>query len=336
MSQRLDNAIAQIEKLYGKGSLMYIGDEQIVKCEVISTGSLFVDKATVIGGFPKGRMCEIFGPESSGKTTLALHIIAEAQKEGLGCAFIDAEHALDINYAGNLGVDVKKILLSQPDYGEQALDITDKLMETKELGLIVIDSVAALTPKSEIEGEYGDPQMGSHARLMSQALRKLTSKVKKSNTCVVFINQVRTDLGKKFGNPEETTGGKALKFWASIRAETRYAGQVKDGEQNVANKTKIKIVKNKLAPPFRVAEVEIRFGKGIDFIKEVIDASLENGIIKKSGAWYTIGEDRCQGEQQVRKYLEKHPEVLQYFREQVLELEGQDTAVSENDEEIDY
>lgn len=338
MGKKLENALVQIEKLYGKGSLMYIGDDRIVDCESISTGSILVDKATGIGGFPRGRICEVYGPESSGKTTLTLHVIAEAQKEGLACAFIDAEHALDIQYARKLGVDVEKILLSQPDYGEQGLDIVDKLTETQEIDLIVIDSVAALTPRNEIEGDYGDAQMASQARMMSQAMRKLTGKVSKSNTCVIFINQIREKIGVVFGNPEDTTGGRALKFYASLRVETRFAGQVKVGDVNVANKTKVKIVKNKLSPPFRTALVEIRFGIGIDFIKELISLAVEYDIIKKGGAWYTLGEDRFQGEEKLRSFLEKDLDVFEYVKGKI--LEGMEKEISkktvDSEDDIEY
>jgi recombination protein RecA len=307
----LDGAIGQIEKDYGKGSIMRLGDENaLVEIETIPTGSLLLDRALGIGGVPKGRIVEIYGPESSGKTTLTLHIVAEAQKRGGLCAFIDAEHALDPTYAKALGVDTENLLVSQPDHGEQALAIADKLIRSNALSVIVVDSVAALVPKSEIEGEMGDYHVGTQARLMSQAMRKLTSTVAKSSTVLVFINQIRMKIGVMFGNPETTTGGNALKFYSSIRMDIRRIGTVKVGTEAVANRTRVKVVKNKLAPPFREAEFEISFGEGISRMGELIDLGLEHNILTRAGTWFSYGEERLgQGRDNVKRLLKERPEL---------------------------
>ncbi|NCQ52200.1 recombinase RecA [archaeon] len=304
-------ALASIEKNFGKGSIMKLDAENIEPVDVISTGSLQVDKATGIGGVPKGRIIEIYGPESSGKTTLTLQIVASCQKAGGTAAFIDAEHALDIGYAKNLGVNVKELLISQPDTGEQALEIVDQLVNSGAVDLIVIDSVAALTPKAEIEGEMGDSHMGLQARLMSQALRKLTSAVKKTNTTVVFINQIRMKIGVMFGSPETTTGGNALKFYASLRMDIRRTGSIKKGDEIIGNDTKVKIVKNKVAPPFKEAVFEILFGQGVSKIGEIIDMGADEKIIEKSGAWYSYkGEKLGQGRDNTREFLKANPAIL--------------------------
>lgn len=302
---KLANAMSQIEKLYGKGSLFQYGKGLNVKSiSAISTGSIGLNIATGIGGIPKGRITEIFGPESSGKTTLCLHIIAEAQKEGGMAAFIDAEHALDPEYATALGVDVESILLSQPDYGEQALDIAGKLIETGDISVVVIDSVAALVPKSEIDGEIGDAHMAVQARMMSQTMRMLTGNIHKSNTAVIFINQIRSKIGVMFGNPETTTGGNALKFYASMRLDIRRIGSVKEGEHDIGNRTKVKIVKSKVSPPFKYAEFDIRYGEGIDVYGELIDVACEYDILTKSGAFYKYGEKTiAQGKDKMRQLL---------------------------------
>lgn len=302
---KLATAMSQIEKLYGKGSLFQYGkglNHQAISA--ISTGSYNLDIATGIGGIPRGRITEIFGPESSGKTTLCLHIIAEAQKQGGMCAFIDAEHALDPVYATALGVDMESILLSQPDYGEQALDISDKLIDSGDISVIVIDSVAALVPKSEIDGEIGDAHMAVQARMMSQTMRMLTGKIQKTNTSVIFINQIRQKIGIMFGNPETTTGGNALKFYASMRLDIRRIGSVKDGEQDIGNRTKVKVVKSKVSPPFKTAEFDIRYGEGIDKYGEIIDLATEYEFLGKSGAWYQYnGKNIAQGKDKMRQLL---------------------------------
>lgn len=303
-SSKLANALSQIDKLYGKGTLFQYGNADKISVNAISTGSYLLNIATGIGGIPQGRITEIFGPESSGKTTLCLHIIAEAQKQGLLCAFIDAEHALDTEYAQNIGVDMDSVLLSQPDWGEQALDIASKLIETGDLGVIIIDSVAALVPKAEIDGEIGDAHMALQARMMSQSLRILTSKIQKSNTAVIFINQIRNKIGVMFGNPETTTGGNALKFYASMRLDIRRIGAVKDGEDNIGNKTKVTVVKSKVSPPFKKAEFDIRFGTGIDVHSEMIDLAVEYGILTKSGAWYQLADKNiAQGKEKLRQRM---------------------------------
>jgi len=306
----IEEAISNIEKTYGKGSIMKLGDGVIHDIEAIPTGSLSLDYALGIGGIPRGRVTEIYGPESSGKTTLCLHIIAEAQKlDGLA-AFIDAEHALDVNYAKRLGVDTSNLLISQPDFGEQALEITDTLVRSNALDVIVIDSVAALVPRSEIEGEMGDATMAVQARLMSQALRKLTAAISKSKTSVIFINQLRSKIGVMFGNPETTTGGNALKFYASVRLDIRKVAAIKDGEQVIGNRTKVKIVKSKVAPPFKQVEFDILYNEGISKSGDLIDLAVEQGIVKKGGAWFTYGEDRYQGREGFRQKLIETPDLI--------------------------
>jgi recombination protein RecA len=306
----LQLTLDKLEKTYGKGTVMKLGDSPIETVDVIPTGSISLDVALGVGGLPKGRVIEVFGPESSGKTTLALHAIAEAQKAGGIAAFIDAEHAFDRFYAQKLGVDVENLLVSQPDNGEQALEITENLIRSGAIDIIVIDSVAALTPKSEIEGEMGDSKMGLQARLMSQALRKLTSTISKTATCCMFINQLREKIGVMFGNPETTTGGNALKFYSSIRLDIRKINQIKEGEEVIGNRVKVKVVKNKVAPPFRKAEFDIVYGEGISRIFEIIDLSVENNIIKKSGSWFSYGDTKLgQGRDAVKKLLMDNPEL---------------------------
>ncbi len=300
----------KIDKDFGKGSVMKMGDKENQEIESISTGSLGLDIALGIGGFPKGRVIEIYGPESSGKTTVAIHAIAEAQKQGGICAFIDAEHAFDPSYAKNLGVDIENLLISQPDYGEQALEIADRLILSGAIDLVVIDSVAALVPKGELEGEMGDSKMGLQARLMSQALRKLTATINKTGCCCIFINQLREKIGVMFGNPETTTGGNALKFYASVRLDIRRATQIKDGEEIIGNRTRVKVVKNKVAPPFRKTEFDIMYGQGISKVGEIIDLGVEHDIIKKSGSWYSYGENKLgQGRDAVKQLLIDNPEL---------------------------
>jgi recombination protein RecA len=299
----IEDAITTIEKTYGKGSIMKLGDGIVHDIEAIPTGALSLDYALGIGGIPRGRVTEIFGPESSGKTTLCLHVIAEAQKMGGLAAFIDAEHALDVNYAKKLGVDTANLLISQPDFGEQALEITDTLVRSNALDVIVIDSVAALVPRSEIEGEMGDATMAVQARLMSQALRKLTAAIAKSKTSVIFVNQLRSKIGVMFGNPETTTGGNALKFYASVRIDIRRITQIKEGENVVGNRTKVKIVKSKVAPPFKQVEFDILYNEGISKTGDLIDLGVDQGIVKKSGAWFSYGEDRYQGREGFKQKL---------------------------------
>ena len=306
-------ALGQIEKQFGKGSVMRLGDGGPTKdIEVVSSGSLGLDIALGVGGLPRGRVVEIYGPESSGKTTLTLHVIAEAQKLGGTCAFVDAEHALDPQYAGKLGVDVDNLLVSQPDTGEQALEITDMLVRSGAVDVVVVDSVAALTPKAEIEGEMGDSHMGLQARLMSQALRKLTGNIKRSNTMVIFINQIRMKIGVMFGNPETTTGGNALKFYASVRLDIRRIGAIKKGDEVIGNQTRVKVVKNKISPPFKQTEFEILYGEGISRLGEVIDLGVANGFIDKSGSWYSYKSDRIgQGKENVRQFLKENPAIAE-------------------------
>lgn len=303
-------ALAAIEKNFGKGSIMTMDAENVADVDVISTGSLTVDMATGVGGIPKGRIIEIYGPESSGKTTMTLQIVANCQKQGGTAAFIDAEHALDIVYAQKLGVDLSSLIVSQPDTGEQALEIVDQLVNSGAVDLIIIDSVAALTPKAEIEGEMGDSHMGLQARLMSQALRKITGAAKKTNCTVVFINQIRMKIGVMFGSPETTTGGNALKFYASVRMDIRRIGAIKKGDEMVGNETKVKIVKNKVAPPFKEAEFEIMYGEGVSKVGEIIDLGVKYNIVEKSGAWYAYNGSKIgQGKDNTREYLKQNPEI---------------------------
>ena len=323
-NKALDAAMVQIERAFGKGSIMRMGaragDEQI---EVIPSGSLGLDLALGIGGMPRGRIVEIYGPESSGKTTLALHIIAEAQKRGGTCAFIDAEHALDPIYARKLGVDVDNLLISQPDAGEQALEIADTLTRSGAIDVLVIDSVAALVPRAELEGEMGDSHMGLHARLMSQALRKITGSVSRSKTMLVFLNQIRMKIGVMFGNPETTTGGNALKFYASIRLEIRRIGQIKDREEVVGNQTRVKVVKNKLAPPFRQVEFDIMYGEGISKVGELIDLGVKANVVEKSGAWFSCDSVRIgQGRENAKQFLRDHPDMASSIEKKVRDQAG--------------
>ena len=316
----LETTLGKIEKDFGKGAIMKLGDRAVVTVGTIPSGSLALDIALGIGGYPRGRVVEIFGPESSGKTTLAIHAIAEAQKTGGIAAFIDAEHAFDSSYAQKLGVDIENLLISQPDNGEQALEITDHLIRSGAIEIIVIDSVAALTPKAEIEGEMGDSKMGLQARLMSQALRKLTATISKTNTCCVFINQLREKIGVMFGNPETTTGGNALKFYASVRLDIRKINQIKEGEEVFGNRTKVKVVKNKLAPPFRKAEFDILYGEGISRIGEIIDLGTELEVVKKSGSWFSYGETRLgQGRDAVKQLLADNPELSEEIEKKIIE-----------------
>ena len=307
----LDAALGQIERQFGKGTVMRLGDSSATRdIDVISTGSLALDVALGIGGLPKGRVTEIYGPESSGKTTLTLQVVAECQKQGGIAAFVDAEHALDPVYAEKIGVNVDDLLISQPDTGEQALEITDMLVRSGAVSIVVVDSVAALTPRAEIEGDMGDSHMGLQARLMSQALRKLTGNIKRSNTMVIFINQIRMKLGVMFGNPETTTGGNALKFYASVRLDIRRIGAIKQGDEILGNDTRVKVVKNKLAPPFKKAEFEILYGEGISRTGEIIDMGVQNGLVDKAGAWYSYNGERIgQGKENSRAWLKEHPEV---------------------------
>jgi len=306
----LEAAVGQIERSFGKGSIMKLGQNQVVEAEAISSGSLGLDIGLGIGGLPRGRIIEVYGPESSGKTTLALHTVAEAQKIGGTCAFVDAEHALDPVYAEKLGVDIKDLLISQPDTGEQALEITDTLVRSGAIDVLVIDSVAALVPRAEIEGEMGDSHMGLQARLMSQALRKLTASVSKSNTMIIFINQIRMKIGVMFGNPETTTGGNALKFYASQRLEIRRIGAIKDGDEVVGNQTRVKVVKNKLAPPFKMVEFDIMYGEGISKMGEILDLGVKEGVVEKSGSWFSYNSQRIgQGRENAKTFLREHPEM---------------------------
>jgi recombination protein RecA len=334
----VEQAISQIEKQFGRGSIMKMGDDRIMDLPAISTGALSLDLALGIGGVPKGRVVEIFGPESSGKTTLALHVAAEAQAHGGMVAFVDAEHALDVGYARKLGVDVDSLLVSQPDTGEQALDITEILVRSGAIDVLVVDSVAALVPRAEIEGDMGDSHMGLQARLMSQALRKLTGTISKSMTCVIFINQIRMKIGVMFGNPETTTGGNALKFYASQRLDIRRIGAIKDGDQVVGNRTRVKVVKNKIAPPFKDAEFDILYGKGISKEGDILDLGVGLGIVEKSGAWYSFGEERIgQGRENVRRFLSENKDIRDQIASMVMEKTGLKTlkekAANEEDKE---
>ena len=318
----LESALSQIEKQFGKGSLMKLGADNLdLSIETISTGSIGLDAALGIGGLPKGRVTEVYGPEASGKTTLTLQVVAECQKAGGTAAFIDAEHALDPIYAKKIGVNTDDLLVSQPDTGEQALEITDMLVSSGAIDMIVIDSVAALTPKAEIEGEMGDHHVGLQARLMSQALRKLTAHIKKSNTMVIFINQIRMKIGVMFGSPETTSGGNALKFYASVRLDIRRIGAIKKGDEIVGNQTRVKVVKNKVSPPFRLAEFEILYGHGISTEGELIDIGVENNLIEKSGSWYSYNEERIgQGKENVRIFLLDNPEIASDIKQKILEI----------------
>lgn len=322
-AKALEITLSQIEKQFGKGSIMRLGEKKQESIEVIPTGSIGLDVALGVGGVPRGRIIEIYGPESSGKTTLCLHIIAEAQKKGGIAAFIDAEHALDVNYARSLGVNTDDLLISQPDTGEQALEIADYLVRSNAVDVIVIDSVAALVPKAEIEGEMGDAHMGLQARLMSQALRKLTANISKTGTTVIFTNQIRMKIGVFFGNPETTTGGYALKFYASVRMDIRPVGPIKEGNDKIGTRTKVKVVKNKVAPPFREAEFDILYGVGISREGEIIDMGSDLGIIEKSGAWYSYkGERIGQGKENAKQYLKEHPDTLGEIENMILEKYG--------------
>src|SRR6478752_983447 len=317
----LQLTLDKLDKTYGKGTVMKMGDKAIEEVETISSGSLGLDLALGVNGYPKGRIIEIYGPESSGKTTLTLHAIAEAQKAGGIAAFIDAEHAFDRNYAEKLGVDIENLIISQPDNGEQALEIAENLIRSGAIDIVVVDSVAALTPKSEIEGEMGDSKMGLHARLMSQALRKLTGTISKTNCTVFFINQLREKIGVMFGNPETTTGGNALKFYASVRLDIRRSTQIKDGENVIGNRTKVKIVKNKVAPPFKVAEFDIMYGEGVSKTGEILDLAVEFEIIKKSGSWFSYGETKLgQGRDAVKSLIKDNPELADELEEKIKTL----------------
>jgi recombination protein RecA len=331
----LDMALGQIEKQFGKGSVMKMGDKGSMRVETISTGALALDLALGVGGLPRGRVIEIFGPESSGKSTLAMHIVAEAQRNGGICAYVDAEHAMDPAYARNIGVDIDELLISQPDTGEQALEITDMLVRSGALDVIVIDSVAALTPRAEIEGEMGDSHVGLQARLMSQALRKLTANLNKSNTVCVFINQLREKIGVMFGSPETTPGGRALKFYSSVRLDIRRIESIKDGVEVVGNRTRVKVVKNKVAPPFKQAEFDIMYGKGISREGSALDIGVDLDIVKKSGAWYTYeGEQLGQGRENAKIFLNENPEIMVEISERILTKVGIG-VVEESDNDVD-
>jgi len=336
-TKALDVAMSQIEQTYGKGSIMKLGQRTVMDIESISTGSLSLDVALGIGGLPKGRIVEIYGPESSGKTTLALHVIAEAQKNGENCAFIDAEHALDPAYAKKLGVNIDELIISQPDTGEQALEITDSLVRSKAISVLVVDSVAALTPRAEIEGEMGDAHMGLQARLMSQALRKLTGSVSKSNCMVIFINQIRMKIGVMFGSPETTAGGNALKFYSSCRLDIRRIGAIKDKEEIIGNQTRVKVVKNKVAPPFRVVEFDIMYGEGISKLGELVDLGVKAGAIEKSGAWFSYKGDKIgQGRENSKIFLKENPAIANEIESVVRNQSDDiaDQALEQNSEEI--
>ncbi len=323
-AKALDLALASIEKQFGKGAVMKLdGNQEKTRIPAISTGCLGIDLALGIGGIPKGRIIEVYGPESSGKTTLTLHIAAEAQKEGGTVAFIDAEHALDTHYASKLGVDIPNTLISQPDSGEQALEIADMLVRSGAVDLVIVDSVAALTPRAELEGDMGDSHMGLQARLMSQALRKLTGSISRSNTTVIFINQLRMKIGVMFGNPETTTGGNALKFYSSVRMDIRRIGAIKDGEDILGNKTKVKIVKNKVAPPFKTIEFDIMYGEGISKTGDILDMAVANGIVEKAGAWFSYDNGKIgQGRENAKNFLKENPEIMDEIRNKVLQKHG--------------
>ncbi|TVS00425.1 MAG: recombinase RecA [Rhodobacteraceae bacterium] len=332
----LDSALSQIERQFGKGSIMKLGgDNPVAEIESTSTGSLGLDIALGIGGLPKGRIVEIYGPESSGKTTLTLHVVAEEQKKGGICAFVDAEHALDPQYARKLGVDLDELLISQPDTGEQALEIVDTLVRSGAVSLVVIDSVAALTPKSELEGDMGDSSVGVHARLMSQAMRKLTSSIARSNCMVIFINQIRMKIGVMFGSPETTTGGNALKFYASVRLDIRRIGSIKDRDEVVGNQTRVKVVKNKVAPPFKQVEFDIMYGEGISKRGELLDLGVKAGVVEKSGAWYSYGDERIgQGRENAKSFLKDNPQIAHDIEDKIRAAHGLDFQMSEKDEPL--
>ena len=342
-SKALSAALSQIERQFGKGSVMRMGDQKRERIPAISTGSLGLDIALGIGGLPKGRIVEIYGPESSGKTTLTLSVIAQAQKQGATCAFVDAEHALDPDYAEKLGVNVDDLLVSQPDTGEQALEITDMLVRSGAVNVVIVDSVAALVPKAEIEGEMGDAHVGLQARLMSQTLRKITGNVKNANCLVMFVNQIRMKIGVMFGNPETTTGGNALKFYSSVRLDIRRIGAVKQGDEVTGNETRVKVVKNKVAPPFKQAEFQILYGQGINQLGEVLDLGVQQGLVDKSGAWYAYQGDKIgQGKQNACDYLAEHPDVAQAIEKEirarllnVVTPASEEAAVAEGDEAQD-
>jgi len=330
-SKALEAALSQIERAFGKGSVMKLGQRETVEADVVSTGSLGLDIGLGIGGLPRGRVVEIYGPESSGKTTLALHVVAEAQKNGGTCAFVDAEHALDPIYAAKLGVNVDELLISQPDGGEQALEITDTLVRSGAVDVLIVDSVAALVPRAELEGEMGDHHVGLQARLMSQALRKLTGSVAKSNTLVIFINQIRMKIGVMFGNPETTTGGNALKFYSSVRIEIRRIGAIKDREEIVGNQTRVKVVKNKMAPPFKMVEFDIMYGEGVSKMGELIDLGTKAGLIEKSGSWFSYNSIRVgQGRENAKQFMRDNPEIAEEIETQIRIdaglIEGETTA----------
>jgi recombination protein RecA len=332
----LESALAQIERQFGKGSIMKLGaDNPVMDIEATSTGSLGLDIALGIGGLPQGRIIEIYGPESSGKTTLTLHVVAEAQKKGGVCAFVDAEHALDPQYAKKLGVNLDELLISQPDTGEQALEIVDTLVRSGAVNVIVVDSVAALVPKSEIEGDMGDMQMGSQARLMSQAMRKLTASIGRSNTMVIFINQIRMKIGVMFGSPETTTGGNALKFYASVRLDIRRIGAIKDRDEVIGNSTRVKVVKNKVSPPFREVEFDIMYGQGISKVGELVDIGVKAGVVEKSGSWYSYKDERIgQGRENAKSFLKQNPAVAQDIEDKIRGANGLDFAIAPEDTPI--
>ena len=328
----LESTISQIERNFGKGSVMKLGEREVVEIDAISSGSLSLDVALGIGGLPKGRIVEIYGPESSGKTTLALHVIAEAQKKGGTCAFVDAEHALDPVYAKKLGVNTDEMLISQPDNGEQALEIADTLVNSNAIDVLVIDSVAALVPRAEIEGDMGDSHMGLHARLMSQALRKLTGSISRSQALVIFINQIRQKIGVMFGNPETTTGGNALKFYASVRMDIRRIGAIKDRDEVVGNQTRVKVVKNKLAPPFKTVEFDIMYGEGISKNGEILDLATKDGLVEKAGAWYSYNGERIgQGRENAKIYLKDNPKVALEIEESIRSQNKEQVTKAEDD-----
>ena len=333
----LDSALAQIERQFGKGSIMRLGaDNQKLDIEATSTGSLGLDIALGIGGLPKGRIIEIYGPESSGKTTLTLHVVAEEQKKGGVCAFVDAEHALDPLYAKKLGVNLEELLISQPDTGEQALEIVDTLVRSGAVSLVVVDSVAALTPKAELEGDMGDATVGAQARLMSQAMRKLTASISRSNCMVIFINQIRMKIGVMFGSPETTTGGNALKFYASVRLDIRRIGAIKDREEVVGNTTRVKVVKNKVAPPFKQVEFDIMYGEGISKTGELVDLGVKAGVVEKSGAWYSFGDERIgQGRENAKQFLKDHPDVALAIEDKIRAGHGLDFTASPEEGDAD-